>query len=175
MSASFAAGGVVLCRSDFLAVGGFVPLAVAYGMEEEDLSLRLINRGKTVLTSPWLRIFHDTDLSHHRAARVTSGSIANLALLAWLRYPLAYWPYGGLQVLNRVVWCLRVGRIAGIVQGLASIPAHVGRHRHLRQPVSRQTMRLRFAARASLPAPFDPRAIASENVADEGKCCGGTA
>jgi hypothetical protein len=106
---------------------------------------------------------------------VTSGSIANLALLAWLRYPLAYWPYGGLQVLNRVAWCLRAGRIAGIVQGLASIPAHVRRHRHLRQPVSRQTMRLRLAARASLPAPFDPRAIAPENVADEGKCCGGTA
>ncbi len=148
-AASFISCGVVFRRADFLAAGGFVPLTVAYGMEEEDISLRLIEGGKQLLKSSRLRVFHDTDLNHHKSALITSGSISNLALLAFLRYPLAYWPYGALQIANRVFWCLRVGRLAGIATGLASIPAHLIRHRHLRQPVSNQTMRLRFSVRRS--------------------------
>ena len=153
-TASFGAGGAVFRRSAFLAAGGFVPLVVAYGMEEEDLALRLIDRGQTLLNCPWLRVFHDTDLSHHKSATVTSGVIANLALLAWLRYPVIFWPYGVLQVANRVVWSLRVGRRAGVRSGIAMIPRHLTQHQDLRRPVSVKTMRKRFAYRISALEPF---------------------
>jgi GT2 family glycosyltransferase len=146
-TASFGAGGVVFRRTPFLEAGGFVPLVVAYGMEEEDLSLRLIDRGWKLVYSPWLRVFHNTDRSHHASARITAGTISNLALLAWLRYPVRYWPYGILQIANRVVWCLRNGRRAGVLSGLASIPMHVGRHLNQRRPVTVETMRVRGATR----------------------------
>jgi GT2 family glycosyltransferase len=146
-TASFGAGGVVFRRSEFLAAGGFVPLVVAYGMEEEDLVLRLLDRGRTLLHCRWLRVFHDSDRSHHNSAFITSGTIANIALLAWLRYPARYWPYGVLQVANRCIWCMWVGRRRGIISGLTQIPGHLWKHRHLRAPVSPQAVQCKFAAR----------------------------
>ena len=160
-TASFVAGGVVFRRSEFLAAGGFVPLVVAYGMEEEDLAFRLLDRGPTLLHCSWLRVFHNTDRSHHNSAQITSGTIANIALLAWLRYPARYWPYGMLQVSNRCIWCMRVGRRRGIISGLIQIPRHLWKHRHLRAPVSPQAMRCKFAARkaAKLPRRMDIKAF----------------
>jgi len=131
----FGGGGVTYRRSDFLATGGYVPLPVAYGMEEVDLCLRLTAAGKKIYFSPWLRVFHDNDLGHHATPAVTAGSIANLALLVFLRYPLRFWPHGAMQVFNRIVWLLRVGRFSGVVSGIAHIPVHLWRHRDLRGPV----------------------------------------
>ena len=165
-TASFGSGGAVIRRAEFLAAGGFVPLVVAYGMEEEDLALRLIDRGGSLYRSPWLRVFHDTDLSHHASAKITAGVIANLALLAWLRYPRSFWPYGVLQVVNRVFWCLRVGRSAGVLSGIAAIPGHLARHRSLRRPVSKEAMRHKFAARADRLKPF---VLAHETVTFDGE------
>jgi len=156
LTASFGSGGVVFRRSDFIEVGGFVPLVVAYGMEEEDLSIRLLDRGHTMLATPWLRVFHDTDLGHHKSARLTAGTIANIALLAMLRYPFRYWPYGALQLANRVVWCVCVGRRAGVLSGLAAIPAHISGHMRLREPVSTETMRRKRALRVLVFKPFSP-------------------
>ena len=59
------AGACVYRRSAFLEAGGYVPLPVAYGMEEVDLALRLHSRGGKILTTPWLRVFHNTDLKRH--------------------------------------------------------------------------------------------------------------
>lgn len=146
-TASFGSGGAIFKRTMFIAAGGFVPLVVAYGMEEEDLALRLFDQGQRIVASNWLRVFHDTDLSHHASPRINAGAISNLALLAWLRYPPIYWPYGALQIINRVVWCLKVGRRSGVVKGLLDIPRHLAVHRHLRKPVSLSAMKQRFKAR----------------------------
>lgn len=146
-ASSFVSCGAVFKRSAFLAAGGFLPLEVAYGMEEEDLGLRLFEQRQVILATPWLRVFHDTDLSHHASARVTSATIANLALLAWLRYPPSCWIYGILQVANRVVWCLRAGRRQGVVAGLLAIPRHLARHAKLRRPVSTRALREKRMAR----------------------------
>jgi GT2 family glycosyltransferase len=148
----FGAGGVVFRRTEFITAGGFLPLVVAYGMEEEDLSLRLLDQGKKLLHCPSLRVFHDTDRSHHNLARITSGTIANIALLAWLRYPASYWPYGALQVVNRCFWCLRMGRRRGIASGLARIPGHLWKHRHLRAPVSPQAIQFKLDGRKYNPS-----------------------
>ena len=177
-AASFGCGAAIFRRSDFLEAGGFAPLVVAYGMEEEDLALKLLDRGRKLKFSPWLRVYHDTDRGHHRSAKVNAGAIANVALLAYLRYPVAYWPYGALQVGHRVAWCLRKRRFAGLLRGLVQIPAHLRRHRHLKRAVSPETLRRRFEARGCELRPFDPfsppdrrRAVAAMSAtrAPEGK------
>lgn len=146
---SFVSGGAVFRKSAYLEAGGFVPLPVAYGMEEEDLALRLLDRGQSIMKCPSLRVFHDTDLGHHSSASITSGVISNLALLVALRYPPRYWPYGVGQVANRVLWSVRNKRLAGVVSGLARIPMHLWRHRHQRKLVSSRAMELRKALRGS--------------------------
>lgn len=136
----FGGGGATYRRSSFLECGGYVPLAVAYGMEEVDMCMRLLDRGKRIYFSPWLRVFHDNDLSHHASPKITSASIANLALLVFLRYPLRYWAYGAMQIANRVLWLVRARRVSGIGAGVAAIPAQIWRHRAMRAPVSASTL-----------------------------------
>lgn len=151
-TADFSGAACILRRSMFLDTGGYVPLPIAYGMEEVDLALRLHSRGRKILTSSWLRVFHDTDLQHHSNPAITAGSIANLALLAYLRYPRSLWAIGAWQCINRVLWLLRHGRRRGILTGLTMIPIHLNGYRQYRSPLQRPAvtsyLRLR---RAPLP------------------------
>jgi GT2 family glycosyltransferase len=153
---NFLGAGATYRREAFLASGGYVPLPIAYGMEEVDLCIRLADRGERIYQSSWLRVYHDTDLVHHGAASVTSGSIRNLALLVYLRYPPRYWPYGALQVGRRLAWLVGAGRLHGIVSGLAGIPAHLWRHRGLRSPVKAATLATFLKARRAPPPEPEP-------------------
>jgi GT2 family glycosyltransferase len=146
-TADFSGGACVFRRSAFLKTGGYVPLPVAYGMEESDLALRLHAQGGKILSSSWLRVFHDTDLKRHAEPQVTAGSIANLALLAYLRYPVSLWSIGVLQCANRVLWLLRHGRYRGIGRGITMIPAHLRTHRKFRMTVSNRAVRSYLALR----------------------------
>ena len=146
-TADFSGGACVFRREAFLNAGGYVPLPVAYGMEEVDLALRLHAQGGRILSSSWLRVFHDTDLKRHAEPHVTAGSIANLALLAYLRYPVSLWSVGAWQCANRVVWLLRHGRHRGIWRGLMMIPAHLRAHRRFRVTVSNRAVRSYLALR----------------------------
>jgi GT2 family glycosyltransferase len=146
-TADFSGGACVFRRDVFLDAGGYVPLPVAYGMEEVDLALRLHSRGGKILSSSWLRVFHDTDLKRHAEPHVTAGSIANLALLAYLRYPVALWSIGALQCANRVLWLLRHGRHRGIWRGLTMIPGHLHRYHSHRGPLSVGAVRSYLALR----------------------------
>lgn len=146
-TADFSGGACVFRRDAFLTAGGYVPLPVAYGMEETDLALRLHAQGGKILSSSWLRVFHDTDLKRHAEPHVTAGSIANLALLAYLRYPVSLWSIGVLQCANRVLWLVRHGRHRGIARGLTMIPGHLRAHRHFRLTVSNRAVRSYLALR----------------------------
>jgi glycosyltransferase involved in cell wall biosynthesis len=119
-------------RADFLDAGGYVPIPIAYGMEEADLALRLFARGRRVLESAQLRARHDTLLEHHVNDAVTAATIANLALLAYLRYPVWLWGLGAAQCARRVAWLIRHDRWSGIAKGLAAIPATARRYRAYR-------------------------------------------
>ena len=121
-------------------------------MEEVDLALRLHSRGERILTSSWLRVFHDTDLQRHGDPRVTAGSIANLALLAYLRYPRSLWFVGLGQCVNRVVWLVRHGRRRGIWMGVTMIPAHLRAHREYRLPLGVNEVKSYLALRRA-PVP----------------------
>src|SRR5678815_5069799 len=122
-------------------------------MEEVDLALRLHARGGRILTTPWLRVFHNTDLRHHADPCVTASSIANLALLAYLRYPVSLWTIGVGQCANRLLWLLRHGRRRGILKGVTMIPSHLRAHHRYRLPLSSRAVRSYLALRrAPLPA-----------------------
>lgn len=146
-TADFAGGACVYRRQAFLDAGGYVPLPVAYGMEEVDLALRLHARGGKILSTSWLRVFHDTDLRRHADPHVTAGSIANLALLAYLRYPVSLWSIGMWQCANRVLWLLRHGRHRGILRGVTMIPGHLRANRQFRLTVSNRAVRSYLALR----------------------------
>ena len=146
-TADFSGGACVYRRQAFLDASGYVPLPVAYGMEEVDLAIRLHSRGGRILTTSWLRVFHNTDLQRHADPRVTAGSIANLALLAYLRYPVSLWVVGVGQCANRLLWLLRHGRRRGILKGLTMIPAHLRANHRYRLPVSKGAVRSYLALR----------------------------
>ncbi|HEX6650779.1 MAG TPA: hypothetical protein VF075_14610, partial [Pyrinomonadaceae bacterium] len=80
------------------------------------------------------------------------GSIANLALLAYLRYPVSLWAIGAGQCANRLLWLLRHGRRRGILKGLTMIPAHVWANHRYRLPLSRKAVRSYLALRRA-PVP----------------------
>ena len=146
-TADFSGGACIFRRNAFLDAGGYVPLPVAYGMEEVDLAIRLHSQGGKILTTPWLRVFHNTDLKRHGDPRVTAGSIANLALLAYLRYPVSLWGIGVGQCANRLLWLLKHGRRRGIFKGVTMIPGHVWANHHYRLPVSSKVVRSYLALR----------------------------
>lgn len=136
------AGGACIYRRDWITnTGGYVPIPVAYGMEEVDLALRLHAGGGKILQSDELRVFHDNDLTAHADAKITAASIANIALLTYLRYPLSLWPVGAAQLIRRILWLQRHRRRSGILAGIATIPAHLWRYRGYRQQIQSQAVR----------------------------------
>ncbi len=155
--ADFSGGACAYRRDHFLATGGYVPVVTAYGMEEVDLALRLHAQGRRVLQTRWLRVFHDTDLVRHAEPDVTAASVANIALLTFLRYPVTMWLVGAGQWLNRIQWLLGHGRRRGVLRGIASIPATLRRYGYARQLVTgaavRSYLRLR---RRPIPADLGP-------------------
>jgi len=156
--ATFAGGACVYRRSVFLQTKGYVPLPLAYGMEEVDLSLRLHAMGQRIMHAPALRVMHDVtplkrvrrivfhglwprvvtsqDPGHRDTREISVGMVANLALLPFLRYPVVLWPYGLAQCLHKVLELTLNGRGREALAGLMSVPSHLWRHRHYRAPLT---------------------------------------
>lgn len=150
--ADFNGGACVYRHSAFEKTTGYVPLEVAYGMEEADLALRLHAQGERILRTRWLRVFHETDRARHASPEVTAHSIANLALLAYLRYPPSCWHVGVAQCVRRIAWLVGKGRVRGIGRGVRMIPTHLASHRSYRMPVSAAALNSYLALRRGSPA-----------------------
>jgi GT2 family glycosyltransferase len=134
-------GHVGRCQS-FREIPGYLPLRHAYGMEEADVALQLMDRGWEIRKAGSLRVYHDTELSHHSSPAINAAQITNTALRAYLRYPVRYWPYGALQVLNRVKYSLQSGRYRGIFSGLLAIPGQCRHYRGRRSALKASTISL---------------------------------
>jgi len=119
---SFTGCGAAMRLSAYRDVSGYIPRPVAYGVEESDLSLQFFAKGYEVYESGELRVFHDTELQHHGRPEITECVVANVALLAFLRYPILLWPWGLLQLASTIGYCLRNGRRQGVLRGLLRIP-----------------------------------------------------
>jgi len=154
-TADFSGGAAIYRRGAFLETGGFVPLRIAYGMEEADLALRLHALGGKILQTKWLRVYHDTDLKRHGKPDITASSIANLALLTYLRYPRSLWIVGALQCTRRIVWLLKNGRWRGICSGVLMIPGHLKAHRSYRRRLSNDNVKSYLSLRrTAIPVTF---------------------
>ncbi|ANV84736.1 family 2 glycosyl transferase [Picosynechococcus sp. PCC 7003] len=134
--ADFAGCACAYRKSIFFNTTGYIPLPIAYGMEEVDLALRLHAQGYRILQTDFIRVFHNTDRKRHSNHRVTSSSLANIALLAFLRYPILCWFIGLLQLISRIIWLIKNQRYQGIATGIIMIPQHLWTHRQFRQTVS---------------------------------------
>jgi GT2 family glycosyltransferase len=117
-------------------IRGYLPLPVSYEMEESDVSLQLFAAGWQIYEAGCLRVFHDTDRTHHASAEITSATITNVALRAFLHYPIVGWGWGLLQVANKIAYCVRMGRVRGICSGIFRIPVECYRNRRFRDPIA---------------------------------------
>lgn len=147
----YESGACVIRREAFLQTGMYLPLRYAYGMEEADVALQLLDAGWAILKTHKLRVYHDSDLNHHAGPAINAAHITNTALLTFLRYPISSWPLGAAQVANRIRFALRVGRRRGVLAGVLGIPGVIRRHWQARKPVRIATIkRSRRLARAGL-------------------------
>ena len=137
----FVGCGCAYRKQVFLEMRGYVELPVAYGMEEVDLSLRLYDANWKVLISPWLRVYHNTTLTHHTKPKITAASISNQILLMYLRYPVTLWWIGFGQALSRIIWLIKHQRFAGILSGIINIPSLIYQNKKDRFTVKAETLK----------------------------------
>ncbi len=138
---SFVGCGCAYRKHVFQDMQGYIELPVAYGMEEVDLSLRLYDAGWKVLISPWLRVFHNTNLAHHKQPKITAASISNQVLLMYLRYPLTLWWIGLAQSISRIIWLIKHKRFSGILKGLMNIPNLIYENHQYRSTVKPESLK----------------------------------
>lgn len=132
----FSGCGCVYNKSWYLKTWGYVPLPVAYGMEEVDLSLQLYALAGKILEIPQLRVFHHDPYAATPSNEVLACSIANIALFGFLRYPVVLWPFVPLQIFSRILWAVRRGWSGGIFSGLTMIPCHLAKYAKYRNPIA---------------------------------------
>ncbi|HEY1048841.1 MAG TPA: hypothetical protein VGE39_03770 [Prosthecobacter sp.] len=126
--------GCVFRRSWLLKTPGFVPLPIAYGMEEADISLQLHAMNGLIVHDPHLHVRHDHPLGESRDVGSWNATIlANTMLLPWLRYPFWLLPAGLAQVANRIIWMIRHRHVQGLLRGLGMVPTYLWQHRRFRK------------------------------------------
>ncbi|MBN8420535.1 MAG: glycosyltransferase family 2 protein [Verrucomicrobia bacterium] len=128
--------GCVFRRSWFQRTRGFVPLPIAYNMEEVDIGLQLHALGGMIVHDPLLRVLHDNVPKKEVDANINAHVLANTALFSYLCFPAWLWPVGALSVLNRLVLLFRWGWTAGILEGLRMLPDYLQKHKQDRREIN---------------------------------------
>jgi GT2 family glycosyltransferase len=130
---------------------GHIDRTCPYGIEEVDVAMQLHAIGWTILHSRRLRVFHDTQLSHHQRADVIAGTVQNVALRAFLRYPVSLWPRALFQLANIVLFMIKHRRFDGLGSGLWGIPSTLSRYASQRRRIPAAKLRSYFNARPKQP------------------------
>ncbi|MBL9145517.1 MAG: glycosyltransferase [Verrucomicrobiaceae bacterium] len=123
---SFEGSASITRMSVYLKVPGYVPVAKAYGVEEVDLSLQVHAAGYLVMHCPWLRAWHDRPYADNEHS--TLPWIRNEVLLAYLRYPRWFQPWGWLRSIRHVVNHYTPERLGMMLGALASSFAFCAEH-----------------------------------------------
>jgi GT2 family glycosyltransferase len=149
--------GCVFRKSWFAKTEGFVPLAVAYSMEESDLGLQLFALGGDIVHDPDLRVKHDHPPIKSVDPLTNARVLANTALLPYLRYPKWLWPVALWHLCSRICHLVARGWTDGLVDGLRLIPRHLAEHRKYRRVVSGVAV-LSWLMLNRCPKTIEPRA-----------------
>lgn len=128
--------GCTFNKSWFERVGGFVPLPIAYNMEEVDMGLRIHSEGGVIVKDYGLRVVHDKSPPDDISEELNSAILANTALFPYLRFPSWLMVLGLWHVLHRIVFLFIKGWHRGILDGIRMIPDHLRIHSSLRKTVS---------------------------------------
>lgn len=131
----FSGCGCVYNRLWFNKTKGYVPLPIAYGMEEVDLSLQIHALGGEIIHDPRLQVIHDRQPNLMPDCATHAAIIGNSALLPFLRYPCSMWPLGVVQFVRRLYASLRARWYTGFMQGILGVPALLFRNRQYRHTV----------------------------------------
>lgn len=138
---SFTGCGCVTRLAAYRATRGYLPRPVPYGGEETDLALLLFAQGWKIYHSDELRVYHNTQLSHHTDPEITAGAVTNIGLYAYLHYPITWWTLGALQVMNMIRFYVWKGRFRGLLRGLLDIPRQCSLYRGYRRPLPAAILR----------------------------------
>jgi GT2 family glycosyltransferase len=125
--------GCIFRKSWFMKVGGFVPLPVAYNMEEVDMGLRLHAMGGVIVRDSQLRVVHDKPPPEFIDAATNAAILMNTALFPYLRFPVWLWPVAVWQIVSRLRFLYKRGWARGIKAGICGMPSYLLAHRHRRE------------------------------------------
>ncbi|MFZ2276147.1 MAG: glycosyltransferase [Prosthecobacter sp.] len=128
--------GHLMNRDWFRRTRGYLPVPIAYNLEEVDVSLQLHELGGLCLQSGELRVFHD-HLPPEREDEITQvAMMINTVIFPLLRYPVAMWPQAGGSILRRLLQLSLRGEWRVIRRSLRTLPAAIVQYLPLRAPVS---------------------------------------
>ena len=128
--------GCVFRKGWFLRTSGFVPLQVAFNMEETDIGLQLQEIGGMVVHDPKLRVLHEHPQPRALTGEESALVLANTVLLPFLRYPIVLLPLALGHLVSQIRNYVHRGWAGDIIPGLRLIPGHLWKNRHYRMPVS---------------------------------------
>lgn len=106
--ARFLGYGCLLRKGLIDRIGGFNPVFGAYH-EDIEMSLRILQSGKSILYDPQLQVVHHEDTRHRRFWRIHRQTFRNALLTALLRYPWYCVPVASASYLVNFVRMTRGG------------------------------------------------------------------
>lgn len=136
LQAYFPGCGHLMSRDWFLRTRGYLPIPIAYNLEEVDVGIQLYDLGGLCLQSGELRVFHDHLPPFREDENTQVAMMINTVLFPLLRYPLSLLPQACLSVIRRLFRLALKQEWSVIVKALCMVPWAVWRYLPLRAPVS---------------------------------------
>ena len=135
LQASYGGCGHLMHRGWFLRTRGYLPLPVAYNLEEVDVSIQLHDLGGRCLLSGGLRVFHDHPVPLRETENTQVAMMINTVIFPLLRYPLLLLPQAFGSILRRLFHLALNGEGRVILRSLWALPSAICCYLPLRFPV----------------------------------------
>lgn len=131
--------GHLMNRDWFRRTRGYLPVPIAYNLEEVDVSLQLHELGGLCLHSGELRVFHDHPVPLRETEDTQVAMMINTVLFPLVRYPLPLLPQAGGSMLRRLLRLALKGEWRVIGRSLWALPSALYHYLPLRAPVRAST------------------------------------
>lgn len=131
--------GHLMNREWFFRTSGYLPIPIAYNLEEVDVSLQLHELGGLCLQSGELRVFHDHEPPVREDEDTQVAMMINTVLFPLLRYPLPLLLQAGASILRRMYGLALRGELSVILRSLTMLPGAICSYLPLRAPVRMST------------------------------------